>query len=164
MDLKLVKESDPILRQIATEWDFNKEGCPEELITNMTNVMLSSNGIGLAAPQVGISKRIFIMGDTSKIVACINPIIVSGTDLCKNPEGCLSFPDLILNLSRYRQINVKYHNVHGVEIQENLDGLLARVYQHELDHLDGICFDSKVSKLSLDLAKKRRKKLRHSFN
>jgi peptide deformylase len=158
MEIKLVKENDPILRQIAEPWDFTVDGDPTTLIRNMSKLMIQHNGIGLAAPQCGLSKRLFIMGNADKLYACINPEVIEGQITVMDTEGCLSFPDLWLKVKRHDTIKVKYQNAFGEQIETTFSGLIARVYQHELDHLDGICFDTRVGKLSLDMAKNRRKK------
>jgi peptide deformylase len=158
MEIKLVAENDPILRQIAEPWDFKKDGSPEELVKEMTKLMFIHNGIGLAAPQCGLSKRIFIMGNHDNLVACINPEIISGSDLVRDQEGCLSFPNLWLYIERYKTVTVRYYNVGGEKIERELDDLMARVFQHENQHLDGICFDTQVGNFNLQRAKEKRKK------
>ena len=164
MELELVKESDPILRQVATTWNFTVDGDPNDLIRRMSKVMMENNGIGLAAPQVGISQRLFVMGNEAKLFACINPQIISGTGKIMDKEGCLSFPELWLNVNRFVSVKVQYQNAIGNIIDTEFSGLMARVFQHEYEHLDGICYDTKVGKTSLELAKNRRKKkLRKSF-
>jgi peptide deformylase len=100
------------------------------------------------------------MGNTDHLVACINPEIISGNERVRDQEGCLSFPDLWMYIERYHDITVEYYNVAGEKVQQELTGLMSRVFQHEHNHLDGICFDTKVSKLALDRAKEKRKKLR----
>lgn len=160
MDLKLIPEDSEILREIAELWDFEKDGDPTELVKAMAKLMVLHNGIGLAAPQCGVSKRIFVMGNPDHLVACINPEIISGTERVRDQEGCLSFPDLWMYVERYKDISVKYYNVAGEKIEQELTGLMSRVFQHELQHLDGICFDTVVGKLALDRAKEKRKKIR----
>lgn len=158
MNLTLLDENDPQLRQVCTPWDFTVDGNPNELVTAMTKIMIENNGIGLAAPQVGVMKRLFIMGNQDRLFVCINPEIVEGSGEYMDQEGCLSFPNLWLHVKRYEVIKGKYYNALGQEVIKDFPGLIGRVYQHELDHLDGICFDTKTAKLSLELAKKRRKK------
>jgi peptide deformylase len=160
MDLKLVSEDSQVLREVAELWDFEKDGDPSELVKAMSKLMVLHNGIGLAAPQCGIAKRIFVMGNSDHLVACINPEIISGTETIRDLEGCLSFPDLWMYVERYKDISVEYYNVAGEKVQQEFIGLMARVFQHELQHLDGICFDTEVSKLALDRAKEKRKKIR----
>lgn len=158
MNYNLVKENNEILRKVAEPWDFSTDGDVNDLTKNMMKTMMENNGIGLAAPQIGLSKRIFVMGNSSKLYACVNPQIISGVGEIKDIEGCLSFPHLWLRIKRFETINVTYQNVLGEEVITEFSGLIARVFQHELEHLDGICFDTKVGKLSLEMAKNKRKK------
>jgi peptide deformylase len=158
--MELVNENSEILRTKCIDYDFDIDGDPMPIIEKMTKVMFENNGIGLALPQVGINSRIFIMGNKDLLVACINPVIVNYRGLHKDQEGCLSFPNLWLNVNRASEIDVRFYQVDGTVKEVTLNGLMARVYQHELEHLDGICFDTKISRVSLNLAKKRRKKLK----
>ena len=160
MDLKLIPEDNEVLREVAEPWDWEKDGDPSELVKAMSKLMVLHNGIGLAAPQCGISKRIFVMGNSDHLVACINPEIISGSERVREQEGCLSFPDLWMYVERYKDISVEYYNVAGERVQQEFIGLMARVYQHELDHLNSICFDDRVGKLVLERAKEKRKKKR----
>lgn len=158
MNLKLVDEKAAVLRTPAQSWDFDLDGSPLDLVKEMTKLMFLHGGIGLAAPQVGVSKRIFIMGNSTKLVTCINPEIISGVGELKEQEGCLSFPDLWLSVKRYEDIVVRYLTSSNELVEENLTGLMARVFQHELEHLGGVCFDTKVSNFVLNRAKEKRKK------
>lgn len=158
MEISLLKEDDQLLRQVATAWDFTTDGDPTELVKSMTKIMFENNGIGLAAPQVGIQKRLFIMGNSDKLIVCINPTLISGGETYRDLEGCLSFPNLWLHVNRYKQIQAHYQDIQGNVVETTLDGLIARVYQHELDHLDGVCFDTRVGPVTLDFAKQKRKK------
>jgi len=165
MEIKLLQENDPLLRQVCEPWDFSVDGDPTELVKTMTKIMFENNGIGLAAPQCGVSKRFFIMGNSDKLFVCINPEILYGEGENRDIEGCLSFPDLWFRVLRNTKIKVRYQNITGEIVEQEFKDLIARVYQHELDHLDGICFDTKIGPVSLSFAKqKRKKKLRHSFN
>ena len=158
--MEFVNENSEILRTKCIDYDFDIDGDPMPIIEKMTKVMFENNGIGLALPQVGINSRLFIMGNKDLLVACINPVIVNYRGLHKDQEGCLSFPNLWLNVNRASEIDVRFYQVDGTVKEVTLNGLMARVYQHELEHLDGICFDTKISRVSLNLAKKRRKKLK----
>lgn len=157
--MKLVKESDTVLRKVCEHWDFTVDGDPMTVVEEMTKVMFTEGGVGLSAPQIGINKRIFIMGNQDLLVACINPEIISSEGNIKELEGCLSFPNLWLHVNRAKKILVKYYQVDNTVKEAELSGLMGRVYQHELDHLNGICFDTRVGKVSLQLAQKRRRKL-----
>lgn len=158
MDIRLLQENDALLRQISEPWDFTVDGDPTELVKSMTRIMFENNGIGLAAPQCGVLKRLFIMGNQEKLYACINPEIIEADGNIMDQEGCLSFPDLWLNVKRNDRIKVRYYNAQGEEVIKEFTGIISRVFQHERDHLDGICFDTRTAKLSLELAKNRRKK------
>jgi peptide deformylase len=163
--MQLLKENDPRLKKVCTVWDWNEDGDPEPFVRMLARIMFEYNGIGLAAPQCGTAKRMFIMGNQDKLKVCINPELIYGTGEVRDTEGCLSFPDLWLNVNRYKEILVRYWNIRGEMVEEKMFGLEAIVFQHELEHLDGITFDTKVGPVSLDWAKqKRKKKSRHPFN
>lgn len=164
MELKLVLETDPILKQVADPWDFEIDGDPSELIKAMGRTMLINIGIGLAAVQVGIKKRLFIIGNDMKIVAYINPEIIEGFGEQIGTEGCLSFPELRIPVKRYEEIKIRYQNETGEVVYDTLTGLAARVFQHEYDHLNGVCFVAHVGAVALMRAKQKRKKLRKSFD
>jgi len=156
--LTLVDENDPILSTPAVAWDWEADGEVAELAHSMLKFMFENNGIGLAAPQVGINKRVLVMGNQQKSYVCVNPEIISVEGKCRDQEGCLSYPGLWLHVDRAETIKVKYQDIIGREQEHEFSGVVARVFQHEYDHLNGVCFVNKVGKLSLDLAKKRRAK------
>lgn len=156
--MDLVKENDSVLRNSCEPWDFAADGDPMPIVEQMTKIMFTHGGIGLAAPQVGLNKRLFIMGNQDLLIACINPEIVESTGTIREVEGCLSFPNLWLHVNRSETIKIRYTQVDNTVKESEISGLMARVYQHELDHLNGVCFDTKVGKVSLQLAQKRRKK------
>ena len=121
--------------------------------------MTANGGVGLAAPQLGIKKRIFIMGNFIKLVACINPKIVSLSDERDNDlEGCLSFPDLFMKVKRPASAVVQYHTISGELVERELTGFECRVFLHEYDHLIGITFNHRVGDLTYRMAKDKRKK------
>jgi peptide deformylase len=158
MNLALLEENNPQLLEVSEEWDFRIDGSPEELVRAMSKFMTDNGGVGLA-PQLGIKKRIFIMGNFTKLVACINPKIVSlsedrGSDL----EGCLSFPDLFMKVKRPTSAVVQYYTVSGELVERELTGLECRVFLHEYDHLIGVTFNQRVGNLSFKMAKDKRKK------
>lgn len=158
-DYTLIKETDPILSTPAEPWDWDKDGEAADLSHAMLKLMFENNGIGLAAPQIGVGKRILVMGNPTLSFVCINPEIISASGDEKAQEGCLSFPGLWLHVARQETVTVRYQDVIGRTHDREFKGLQARVFQHELDHLNGINFTSRVGKLSLDMAAKRRKKL-----
>jgi peptide deformylase len=154
----LIKETDPILSTAAEEWNWEQDGEVADLAKDMLKCMFENDGIGLAAPQIGISKRIFVMGNPQQSYICVNPKILSGQGQVKDQEGCLSFPGLWLHVNRYETIQVEYQDILGKQHQREFTGLIARVFQHEYDHLDGVCFVNRVGELSLKLATRRRSK------
>ena len=159
MNLALLEENNPQLLEVSEEWDFRLDGSPEELVRAMSKFMADNGGVGLAAPQLGIKKRIFIMGNFTKLVACINPKIVSLSEERKNDlEGCLSFPDLFMKVKRPASAVVQYNTVSGELVERELTGFECRVFLHEYDHLIGVTFDQRVGNLSFKMAKDKRKK------
>jgi peptide deformylase len=159
MNLELLEENNPQLLEVSEEWDFRIDGSPEELVRAMSKFMTDNGGVGLAAPQLGIKKRIFIMGNFIKLVACINPKIVSLSDERDNDlEGCLSFPDLFMKVKRPTTAVVQYYTVSGELVERELTGFECRVFLHEYDHLIGVTFDQRVGDLTYRMAKDKRKK------
>lgn len=121
--------------------------------------MLADDGVGFAANQMGFLYRVFAMNIGATPRFYYNPeIIAQGDEIITVQEGCLSFPGLRINVKRPRTITVRYQDRDGEVHTEELTDLASRCFQHELDHLDGICFTDRVSKLSLDMAKKKRAK------
>ena len=127
-----------------------------KLAEQMHTLMIQNNGIGLAAPQVGIDKSFFIIGDKTRYKLAVNPkIIETSKEQTLMTEGCLSFPGLFLKVLRPLNVVVEYVNTNGEKVNEKLEGMMSRVFQHETDHLNGITFDTLVSKLKLDMAMKK---------
>jgi peptide deformylase len=155
-DPRLYEVCTPVLREELVE----VPGWIQQLHEAMEDVRrVYGFGRGIAAPQLGIKKRIFIMGNFTKLVACINPKIVSlsedrGIDL----EGCLSFPDLFMKVRRPASAVVQYNTASGELVERELTGLECRVFLHEYDHLIGVTFDQRVGNLSFKMAKDKRKK------
>lgn len=144
MDLKIVKYPDPVLREKCGEI---KEITPEirQLGFDMIDAMLKSKGIGLAAPQVGESKRMITVFTRKGPKIFINPVIKSRTKSTeKIEEGCLCFPEIFLNIKRAKGIEFEALDEEGNKVQIKDDGFLARILQHEVDHLDGILFIDKI--------------------
>ena len=162
LELVLIPERDPRLKEPCTPWDFTKDGDPTELVAAMAKIMLNpaTQGIGLAAPQCGVMKNIFIMGTDEHLVACINPAVdelIGDKEIYL--EGCLSFPNLWLHVKRNPEALVSYQTTTGESVtKQKLTGLKARVFLHEFDHLLGVTFVERVSELGLSLGKKRRSK------
>lgn len=158
--IALVQENDPILRKEVDQFRFEDASIDLVLLTEqMFNFMQELGGIGLAAPQIGLGIRLFLMQIDKELFVCINPEIVKREDQIMHEEGCLSFPKLRLKIKRAKDIEVRFWNEHSEEQNRKLSGLASRCFQHELDHLNGITFDQKVSRTVLNMAKRRRLKI-----
>jgi len=158
--LEILPDTDPILRTIASDVvDFDLvDPMLRQLVEEMHEAMDYYNGIGLAAPQVGISKRILVAKFPGADFVYINPEIIQANGKQKVKEGCLSFPGLFLPVDRSQTITVKYKNIYGFEQTQQYSGLPAIVIQHEVDHLNGIVFTSRVTQMQLLLARKNMKR------
>ncbi len=144
--LRITKLGEEILRQVAV--DVQPEEINDEfraLTEEMFETMIAANGVGLAAPQVGIGKRFFvIIADDDVRRVFVNPQIISTSDdLVDYEEGCLSLPKIYENIKRPSQVTVQALNENGKPFTIEADGLLARIIQHENDHLNGIVFIDK---------------------
>lgn len=160
--MHLVSEIDPILRKKIDIFDFNTKINLVKLTAKMFDFM-ENDGIGLASPQVGLVFRFFIMNINGQKYVCVNPEIIDhGKEKEINQEGCLSFPDLYVKVERFKEITVRYWDENREEKNQVLTGLVSRCFQHELDHLDGITFDKRVSKMVFNMAKRRRNKMKRN--
>jgi peptide deformylase len=163
--LKLVTHPNEILNKPMPEFDWdNPVMDPAELEEQMVKLMYSENGIGLAAPQVGIEARVFtiytrnLQGVTEPF-AVFNPkIIAMSEEMERGEEGCLSFPNLSFYVDRPYHIVAEFFDRDKNQCIIRFDGIDARCFQHEYEHLEGVCFTSKVSKFKLDLAIKKQRK------
>ena len=137
------------------------DGHINRLIYEMAETMYMKRGIGLAAPQVGVSQKIVVVDIGEGLIPLINPVIVEIDDENESfEEGCLSLPDIALKIDRSRKIVVKGINLDGSEIELEVSDLLARVFQHEVDHLEGTLIIDRVSGVQKELLKSKLKKLR----
>ena len=142
-NLKLVEKTDTVLRTPAQPVLENELNLIEEYTRDMSKIMLQSKGIGLAAPQVGIPARVFVIqtdfGLSGMSMFCFNPRIVKHSEQqVQIDEGCLSFPGETFKIKRSAMIDIEYYNHKGELIQGILTGIKSICFQHELDHLDGI--------------------------
>lgn len=114
------------------------------LCASMVSLMLEKNGIGLAANQVGVLKRIIVVLIDDNPVVMINPEILEfSQEVCEMEEGCLSIPEEFLKIKRPETIKIKYRNTKGLPCVNVYSGITSRVIQHEVDHLDGITMNTK---------------------
>lgn len=159
--LQISEIGSPILRQRSDLVIDATNPQIDELIVDLIATAHAANGVGIAAPQVAASVRLFIVASrpspryphapTMEPTAMINPEIIDrSSDLVSGWEGCLSVPGLRGLVLRNRTIEVRYFTKHGELVQQELTGFVARIFQHELDHLDGILFPDRVSR-STDL-------------
>lgn len=161
---KILKYGEPILERTAepvTEFDTVEL---EELIADMWETMYASKGVGLAAPQIGVGKRISVIDisvgeDESKKVVIINPEISFKEGCQTGEEGCLSIPGFREPLTRANKVTVKARNEKGEAIELTGEELLARALQHEIDHLNGVLFIAHLSALKRDIIRRKIKKL-----
>ncbi len=164
--LPIIKLGHPTLRKRAEEVDaFDDE--LRELAENMISTMRMNEGIGLAAPQVNVLRRLFVI-DLEQIdenlspKAYINPRILSSSGSEIMEEGCLSIPNVRADVTRPEVIEVEYQTLTGETVRETLDGLTARVFQHELDHLNGVLFIDHISPIQRRLLAPKLKKIREA--
>lgn len=159
--MKLVLDPDPILTQEAELWDFENHINAAVIEREMLETMKANNGIGLAGNQVGLLRRVFVMKlQDGRELGCFNPWIMFGdNDKINDNEGCLSFPNLWLKVQRHNKITAAYLDNTGKQCIIELEGIDARCFQHELDHLNGVTFTEYVSDLKLKMARKKQRKL-----
>lgn len=159
---EILKYPNPILRQKAEPvTTFDDE--LKELIRDMADTMYDAPGVGLAAPQVGVSRQVVVMDisgkeEENRLMILINPTISNPEGSRTDEEGCLSIIDLAAKVTRFMKITVKGKNLAGEDIEFEAEGWMARVLQHEIDHLNGVLFLDHLSSLKRTLYNKKRKK------
>jgi peptide deformylase len=157
--LPILAEVHPKLSQVMPDFDITQIMQPEiqKFIRQMRKTQAAYNGLGLSANQVGIGFRMFVIGDG---IVCFNPkIIATHGEQIRKAEGCLSFPGLYLNVPRYGSIDVEYYDENANLVRTHFDGLTAQVYQHELDHMNGVVYTQHVKPVALQMARKRQAKV-----
>jgi peptide deformylase len=166
MILSIRKYPDPVLQQPGepvTEFDKTLRS----FIGDMFETMYAAQGIGLAAPQVGVSKRITVIDlsggkDPEQRLVLVNPEIVERSGRLYDEEGCLSFPEIREKVVRAATVKVRAQDEHGKWFEAEGEELLSRCMQHEIDHLDGILFIFRISGLKRDLALRKIRKLQRA--
>lgn len=141
---KVVLAGDPVLRRIAHPVKEVNENI-KKLLDNMAETLYHAKGVGLAAPQVGISKRVIVVDIGEGLFKLVNPEIVASSGIQDGAEGCLSLPDVVGNVKRSERVTVKALDENGDEVTIEATGYLARAFQHEIDHLNGIIFTDKAT-------------------
>ena len=160
----IVKYGDPVLENPAE--DINEFDTPElnKLIDDMFESMYAARGVGLAAPQIGIGKRIAVIDCSNgerpeEKIVIINPEIIKVEGMQSGEEGCLSIPGFRENVSRGKRVTVRAQNAKGETFEMSGEDLLARAFLHETDHLNGTLYINHVSVLKRDLIKRKIRKL-----
>jgi peptide deformylase len=163
--LTIIKFPNDVLRKQIPDFDFdNPSTDPGQLEKDMLDTMFALDGIGLAANQVGVEARVFVMGhrdNPESAQAFFNPIVVANTEAVEDlEEGCLSFPGIFVNIKRPRAIKARWQNSKGEWQESEFDGYNCKCFLHELDHLEGIVFQDRVSTMKWALAVKKNQKKR----
>ena len=157
--LRVRKYGDPAMRRRASEVG---EITPEirKLVDDMVETMYDEVGIGLAAPQVGVSLRLIVIADDAsrQVRALVNPVIVDLDGERTAEEGCLSIPGIFAPVSRAVRVRVEARDLDGAPVMLEGRELLARVFQHEIDHLDGVLFIDRLDPMTRDRIKRKIKK------
>ena len=160
--LEIVTYPNPVLTRRAEEVE-KVDGKIRKLISDMVDTMYANEGIGLAAPQVGVSKRVFVVDvrlyePSSSLISIVNPEVVAEGEEVIHDEGCLSVPECVDGIKRKTWIKVRGLNERGREIEVEGEGMLAIALQHEIDHLNGKVILDRMSRVKRDLYKKRLQK------
>jgi peptide deformylase len=154
---------DPILQVKAAEIE-NIDGRVVDLAEDMAETMYAAPGVGLAAPQVGVSERLIVVDvrnteGTKGLITLINPEIIEAEGRVVEEEGCLSLPGITENVSRAERVVVRGHDLNEQEQEIEAAGLLAVALQHEIDHLEGILFIDRISRLKRGIIQRKMRKL-----
>ena len=163
MILTIVKYPEPVLQQAGEEVkEFNDE--LRRLVADMFETMYASQGIGLAAQQVGVAKRVTVIDlsqgkDPAQKLVLVNPKVIHHEGKQYEEEGCLSFPEIREKVSRAAKVTVRAQNEKGEWFEMDGEELLSRAFQHEIDHLDGILFIFRMSALKRNLNLRKIRKL-----
>jgi peptide deformylase len=162
----IVKFPDPILQRPAepvTEFDEDLRRLTEDMFESM----YEAHGIGLAAPQIGIPKRVTVLDlsfqkNPEEKIVLINPEVIFREGKAFEEEGCLSLPEIREKVSRAARVRIRAQDIHGQWFEREAEDLLSRAFQHEIDHLDGILFIFRISALKRDFALRRIRKLQRA--
>ena len=159
--LPLYDENHPMLKvQVPEYTNVLPNHNMELLIKRLKMTMKLYGGLGLSANQCGVFERVFVIGTDQFQIACINPRIVGKSpSTIKESEGCLSYPGLYVKVDRPDWVEVEYTNENGELIQTRLDGVTARCFQHELDHMNGIRMVEHVGAVALQMARRKQEKI-----
>ena len=160
----IIKEVKKLREKVTEDWSFDKPPRDsKEFGRELIDAMWSNSGLGISANQIGYNYRVFAMrGETKESSQiCFNPVIKTFSDNMNTmEEGCLSLPDVYAKVVRPAEVAISYYNQFGREEGQLATGLTARVFQHELDHLDGILFTDRMGELTRKMALEKADKIR----
>ena len=157
---ELVPDNHPALREVMPEFKFDGTFDANEIASKLVETAKKHNGIGLSANQCGVFERVFVIGTEHFQIGCINPkVIAKSEEVSKDNEGCLSFPALYVKVERPNWCDVEFYDETGTFKQIRMEGLTARCFLHELDHLNGIKFTDHAGPVALKLAQERQRKM-----
>ena len=143
---EIVKAGHKVLKEVATPVARIDKRI-KQLLDDMAQTMYKEEGVGLAAPQVGVSLRVIIVDVGEGLIELINPVIIDSEGCEKGPEGCLSVPGVFGDVERFAKVTVEGLDRTGKKIRVSGEGLLSRALQHEIDHLEGVLFIDKAESL-----------------
>ena len=160
----LVDPTHPALHKALPDFDFDNAPInPNDFASSLVETCKSQNGLGLSANQCGFEHRVFVMGAGNDYIACYNPKLISVEGETHMEEGCLTFPLLVLRVTRPKKIKVEYQDFTGVKRESIFDGISARVFLHELDHMNGIVYTSRVKPLAFQFGLKKLEKIKRKY-
>jgi peptide deformylase len=160
--LPLYNEHHPMLTQSIPEYDLRTLPNPvmTKLVKRLKMTMKMYSGLGLSANQCGVFERVFVIGNDDVLIPCINPKVIKVSEkVDKNNEGCLSFPGLFLKIERPVSVDVEFYDENGKLHNATFEGLTARCFLHELDHMNGIRMVQYSKPLALQMARQKQQKL-----
>jgi len=158
--LQLFNDNHPMLSKEIPEYKIPLPNPNMNLLINRLKMTMKKySGLGLSANQCGVFERVFVIGTEHFQFACINPkIIDQSAEMIKEYEGCLSYPALYIKIDRPSWIMASYYNDNGEKMEVKMEGLTARCFQHELDHMNGIKLTQHIGPVALKIAKQRQDK------
>jgi len=160
----LVDAAHPLMHEALPEFDFkNPPVDPNAFASSLVETCKKFNGLGLSANQCGFEYRVFVIGSGDNYIACFNPKLISTEGESHLPEGCLSFPLLELKITRPAVVEVEYQDIAGEVHTAKFAGLTARCFLHELDHMNGLVYTSRVKPLAFQSGMKKLEKLRRKY-
>ena len=160
----LVDPTHPSLHKALPDFDFDNAPInPNDFASSLVETCKSQNGLGLSANQCGFEHRVFVMGAENDYIACYNPKLISVEGESHMEEGCLTFPLLMMKVTRPKKIKVEYQDFTGVKREAIFDGISARVFLHELDHMNGIVYTSRVKPLAFQFGLKKLEKIKRKY-